>query len=235
MVRGAILDIDGTLVLSNDAQARAWVQAFAEYDVDVSFERVRPLIGMSGDRLLTTVVPGLNDQEGVGRAVSERRKEIFLNRYVEALKPAPGARALVAHMRQSGLRLVIASSAKPDELKALLDAARVADLLTEAIGPDEAPASKPAPDPVAVAVHKSGLQPDEVVMIGDTPYDVDVAHKAGVRVIALRCGGAGDKHLAGADAVYDDPEDLLAQYADSPLGPMPPKGTDSPSARVSPA
>jgi HAD superfamily hydrolase (TIGR01509 family) len=222
MVRGVILDVDGTLVLSNDAHARAWVQAFAEYDYEVPFERVRPLIGAGSDRLLAVVVPGLREDEGDGRAIAERRKEIFLNRYLDTLEPAPGARALVRHMRDSGMRLVVASSAKPDELHPLLESAHVADSLDVAATPDEVNESKPAPDVVSAALRKLGLEPGEVIMIGDTSYDVDSARASGVRTIALRCGGASDDRLAGACAIYDDPEDLLAHYTESPLAQLEP-------------
>ena len=56
------------------------------------------------------------------------------------------------------------------------------------------------------------------VLLGDTPYDIEAAKRAGVAVVAVRCGGWGDADLAGAVAIYDDPRDLLARYEDSPFG-----------------
>lgn len=218
MLRGVILDVDGTLLLSNDVHARAWVQAFAECGYAIPFARVRPLIGMGGDRVIATLVPGLNDQEGDGKAIAERRQEIFLSQYVQTLAPTPGARDLVLRLRDEGLRLVVASSAKRAELDALLKAAQVSDLLTETTTSDEADASKPAPDTVRAALDKIGLAPDETLMLGDTPYNVESAGRAGVGVIAMRCGGWGDAELAGALAIYDDPANLLAHADTSPLG-----------------
>lgn len=218
MVRGVMLDIDGTLLLSNDAHAHAWVAAFAGCGYAVPFARVRPLIGMGGDRVLATLVPGLNDQEGDGKAIASLRQHIFLSQYVHTLAPAPRARELVQRLLREGLRLVVASSAKRGELDALLKAAQVDDLLTEATTSDEADASKPAPDIVRAALDKIGLATDATLMLGDTPYDVESAGRAGVSVIAVRCGGWGDADLAGALAIYDDPADLLAHYDASPLG-----------------
>lgn len=216
-IQGMLLDVDGTLVLSNDAHAQAWAAAFAEYGYDVPFDRVRPLIGMGGDKLLPEVVPGLSDENGDGKAIAERRKTIFKERYAATLKPAPGARELVLALRERGLRLIIASSAQSDELDQLLEAAQVADLIELATTASDAEESKPAPDIVGAALEKSGLRAEQALMLGDTPFDVESATSCGVGVIAVRCGGFSDAQLSGALAIYDDPADLLAQMNDSPL------------------
>ena len=216
-IQGAVLDNDGTLTLSNDAHAHAWVDAFAEQGYDVRFETVRPLLGMGGDKLEPKVVPGLSSDEGVGKTIADRRLAIFLERYASHLQPANGARALVQRMREDGLRLVVASSAKPDELDVLLTQAHVNDLLSARITSADAGETKPAPDIVAVALKKIDLPADQVLMLGDSPYDIEAASKIGVGVIALRCGGFSDDQLSGAVAIYDDPADLLARYDASPL------------------
>lgn len=217
-LRGVILDIDGTLVLSNDAHARAWAQALGEYDYDVAFERVRPLIGMESGRLLAKLAPGLDARQGDGQAITERRKEIFLSRYADAIRPAPGARALVAEMRAAGLKLMVASSATRDELQRLLDVARVAELAQEATTTDDVRGAGSASDAVEAALRRLALPAQDVLMLGDTPYDIELARRSGVGTIALRCGGTPAERLRGALALYDDPADLHARYAESPLG-----------------
>ncbi len=107
-VQGVILDVDGTLILSNDAHA--WVRAFAGFDYEIAFDQVRPLIRMGRDRIIPKLFPGLNKEEGDGKAVSDRRKEIVINHFGPQLQPAPGSRELVQRMQQAGLKLVIASS-----------------------------------------------------------------------------------------------------------------------------
>jgi len=216
-IRGLLLDNDGTLVLSNDAHAEAWQQALAEHGYDVSYDVLRGMLGMGGDKVLPKVVPGLTDKEGVGKEITARRKEIFLERYVTDLQPTPGARALVEHMQARGLKTVVASSAQPDELEILLQRAHVDDLLPERTTMEDAAESKPSPDIVAAALERIGLPAGEVLMLGDTPYDVEAARKVGVGVVALRCGGFDDGQLAGALAIYDDPANLLAHYKTSPL------------------
>ena len=218
-LKGVILDIDGTLVLSNDAHAQAWVEAFAEFGYSIKFEDVRPLIGMGGDQIIPKFAPGLSDKEGKGKEIADRRKELVITQYGPRLSPANGTRELLLKMRSDGLQLIIASSATAQELSVLLQAARVDDLLTqdEATTSSDAEASKPEPDIVQAALSKSAMQPQEVIMLGDTPYDIEAAKKAGVDVIAVRCGGFDDTQLKDAIAIYNDPADLLAQYDCSPL------------------
>ena len=218
-LQGIILDVDGTLVLSNDAHAQAWVDAYAESGYDVPFDKVRSLIGMGGDQLMPKIIPGLTKEEGDGKVISKRRKELIINHYGPTLAATKGAGELISHMQQAGLKLIIASSATSEELKVLLKAAQLDELLkdVEKTSSNDAEASKPAPDIVEVALNKIQLEPSQVVMLGDTPYDIESAKGAEVGVIALRCGGFDDTQLAGALAIYDDPADLLAHYEQSPL------------------
>jgi beta-phosphoglucomutase-like phosphatase (HAD superfamily) len=216
-LEGVILDVDGTLVLSNDAHAQAWVEAFADCGYEIRFETVRPLIGMGGDQIIPKLVPGLNSEEGVGKQISSRRKELVLSKYCPQLVSANGSRELVEKMRADGFHLIVASSASSQELDVLLEIARVKDLLPETTSSNDAESSKPAPDIVEAALNKAHLAPDRTVMLGDTPYDIKSAGQAGVGVIAFRCGGFSDEQLSDAIAIYNDPADLLVHYDQSPL------------------
>lgn len=215
--KGVILDVDGTLVLSNDAHAHAWVEAFAAFGYEVKFEQVRPLIGMGGDQIMPKFAPGA-DESGQGE-ISDRRKELVLNKYMPHLSATNGAREMVQKLQSQGKRLVIATSASSQELSALLKVAKVDDLLSQddATSSSDAENSKPAPDIVEAALDKFEMDSDEIVMLGDTPYDIESANKAGVEVIAVRSGGFNDAQLSGAIAIYDDPADLVANYDSSPL------------------
>ncbi len=215
-IRGVILDVDGTLVDSNDAHARAWMEGMAEHGYDASFETVRPLVGMGGDKLLPKAIQV--DGEGEeGKAIDARRSEIFQTNYLPRLRAFPQVRELLTFMKERGLKLVVASSSKRETLEALLELAGATDLIESSTSTDDADASKPAPDIVGTALGRLGLPKDAVVMLGDTPYDVEAAQRAGVSLIGLRCGGWDDAGLEGAVAVYDDPADLLAHYDASPL------------------
>jgi HAD superfamily hydrolase (TIGR01509 family) len=207
LASGVLLDVDGTLLDSNDAHARSWVEVFRRHALDIGFERVRPLIGEGGDKLLPQLT-AIDAESAEGKALSEERRELFLREYLPALRPTRGARALVERLKAAGLRVVIATSSNGKELGALLRQAGVADHIERATSSDDG-ASKPDPDIVAAALAEGRLAPQEAVMVGDTPYDIAAARRAGVKTIALRCGGWwDDAALAGAVAIYDDPASL---------------------------
>src|SRR5688500_2448381 len=215
-VRGVILDVDGTLVDSNDAHARAWVDAFAEFDYDVPYERARALVGMGGDNLLPEAIQ-IEKDSPEGEKLSKRRSAIFKERYLPTINPFAGTREMVKRMKDEGLEIAIGTSANKDELKPLLEIANVVDLIDSKTSADDAENSKPDPDIIKAALKRLKLPTDEVLMVGDTPYDIEAAARAGVRTIAFRSGGWADSGLAGAVAIYAGPWDLLDRFDTSPL------------------
>jgi HAD superfamily hydrolase (TIGR01509 family) len=217
LLRGVIFDIDGTLVDSNDAHAQSWVDTFADAGYNVPFEVVRPLIGMGADKLLPKTIGVAHDSKE-GKKLVKRRSEIFRQKYLPHLRPLEGSRALVLRVRSEGLKPIVATSAKKEELSSLLKAAEVADLMEEKATSSDADRSKPDPDIVEAAIQESGVPPNQLVMIGDTPYDIEAAAKAKVRTIAFRSGGWADAALKSAVEIYDGPADLLAHYDSSLLG-----------------
>ena len=216
-IRGIIFDVDGTLLDSNDAHARAWAQALSEAGYPTTVERVRPLIGKGSDKLLPEVA-GIDADSREAAAINRRRGEIFQS-YLQSLTACAGARDLLQRLRKDGLTLVIASSADRGELMPLLDRAGVSDLIDPPS--KDADRSKPDPDTVKAALEHARLDPREALMIGDTPYDVEAARRVNVSIIALRCGGWSDGALRGALAIYDDPADLLSHYQTSPIKAVP--------------
>jgi len=217
MARGIIFDVDGTLIDSNDAHAHSWVDALCEYGHDVGFARIRPLIGMGGDKLLPEVI-GVTEDSPEGQAVSGRRADVFRLRHLSELRPFSKARELVERLERDGRKVTVASSATKDDLVALLDRAGLRHLADYAASKDDAERSKPDPDIVQAALGRLALPLADVVMVGDTPYDVEAATRAGIRAIAFRCGGGWtDADFAGSAAIYDGPADLLAYLDESPI------------------
>lgn len=217
MLRAVLLDVDGTLVDSNDAHARAWVDAFAEFGRSVAFERIRPLIGKGGDKLMPEV-SGVDSESAEGKRIDARRSEIFRARYLPKLAAFPRATELLERLRSDGFALVVATSAKKEEMNSLLDICGGSSLVTGRTSSDDAEESKPDGDIVAAALARAKAEPDEALMLGDTPYDIEAARRAGVATVALRSGGWDDAALAGALAIYADASDVLERYAESPFG-----------------
>jgi len=209
VTRAVLFDVDGTLVDSNDGHAHAWVESLAEHGHRISFEQVRPLIGMGGDRVLPILVPGLEESTPEGQAIAKTRMRIFKERYLPQVQPTRGARALLEAVRARGARVVMATSAKESELDGLLARGDLNALVDVASTSDDADASKPAPDIVEAALQKAHVSAHDAVMVGDTKYDVESAHRAKLACVALLCGGNPKETLREADAIYADPQEVI--------------------------
>jgi HAD superfamily hydrolase (TIGR01509 family) len=205
-----LLDVDGTLIDSNAAHAMSWTAALREHGVATNEADVRPLIGMGGDKLLPRIAR-VSEESEAGRQIARRKKELFAAA-LHTLRPTRGARPLVEFLRQRGVTVVVATSADDHEMEALLEQAGVADLVTLRTSKDDASNSKPDPDILRAAMARSDADRETTVMIGDTPYDIEAADRAHIPTLALRCGGHwSDSQLDGAQGIFDDPADLLAE------------------------
>jgi len=210
-----LLDVDGTLLDSNEAHALCWQAVLQRHGFVCSYDEVRPLIGMGADKVLPQLT-GLQENDPLAVRIAKERTELFLKRYLPGLSPTPDARALIEKIIAAGLRPVVATSAG-DELPALLKQAGIDDLIELSATSNDAERSKPDADIMVAALRLANVQAAEAVMIGDTPYDVAAAGKAGVDCIALRCGGWWlDSALAPAH-LYDDPSELLRGWSLSVL------------------
>jgi HAD superfamily hydrolase (TIGR01549 family) len=209
-----IFDVDGTLIDSVDFHAKAWVDALAEFGCDVPFDRVRRQIGKGGDKLLPVFLSKAQI-ERFGDDLETFRGDHFKRKYLSLLRPFAGVRSLFERLIGDGVRIALASSAKPDELETYKQIADVADLLDAATSSKDAKESKPAPDIVQAALRGlDGARKQDVLMIGDTPYDAEAAARAGLRCIGVLCGGFSSSSLTkgGCFAVYRSPSYVLVNY-----------------------
>jgi HAD superfamily hydrolase (TIGR01549 family) len=214
-VNAAIFDVDGTLIDSVDFHAIAWVEAFAEFDVIVPFEKVRRQIGKGGDNLMPVFL-SQKQLQSFGRELDTFRSGHFKRKYLEYLRPFAGVRPLFERLMADGISIALASSAKPDELKVYKKIAQIEDLLDAEISSEDAEKSKPAPDIFHAALRQlPGIAKNRIVVVGDAPYDAEAAEKAGLRSIGLLCGGfpANSLTRGGCSAVYRSPSNLLVNYA----------------------
>ncbi|MGE5538140.1 MAG: HAD family hydrolase [Gemmatimonas sp.] len=218
-MEAAIFDIDGTLVDSVDLHAECWREALAHFGHDVPFERVRSQIGKGGDQLLPVFVPEA-ELELRGKEIERYRGDLFKRSYLPAVRPFPLVRELFARIRSAGLKIVLASSAKGDELGAYKRIASIEDLVDGEVSGDDVEHSKPYPDVFQAALGRAApLAAAEAMAIGDSPYDAEAAGRAGLATIGILAGGfpEADLRRAGCIAVYRSPADLLEQFDRSPL------------------
>ena len=215
-IRGVIWDIDGTLLNSNDAHARAYAEALALEGLHFIPDQIRRKIGEGGDKLLPELT-GIEQGSQLGRRISENKKRIFEEKYFPSLKPFSKAKELLETMRERGLKFAVGTSAGREECERFLKRVGVDHLMDEIISSDDVEESKPDPDIVSESCRRLNLSPKRVLMVGDTPYDIMAASRAGLKTVAFRSGGWADEDLQGALAIYDGAADLLGHLDPSPF------------------
>jgi HAD superfamily hydrolase (TIGR01549 family) len=212
----AILDIDGTLVDSNYQHAIAWYRALRQHGHVLPIWRIHRHIGMGGDQLVASLC-GDEVEEQQGDDIRDAEKALYMA-LIDEVEPLAGARELIVDLQRMGRRIVLASSAKPDEVEHyldLLDARGLADAWTTA---GDVESTKPEPDLVHAALERAGT--DSAVMVGDSTWDCEAAQRAGVQTIAVLTGGFSEQELcdAGAVAVFHSIEELRRRLSQTPLG-----------------
>ena len=218
-IKAIFFDIDGTLIDSNDMHVLAWEEAFADFGEAFDRQVIHDQIGKGTDMLVPTLLPDLDEAEV--EKLGNAQGLIFKAKFLNKAKPFTDAHELLSHAHTLGQQVVLASSASRAELDHYVDRLKASDLINAMTSSDDVEQTKPAPDVFATALGKlTGIGAEEVVVVGDTPYDMQAANKAGIAAIGLRSGKFSDDTLwnAGAIAIYDDAAALLAAYAASPLG-----------------
>lgn len=214
MLKAVIFDMDGTLLDSVDYHAQAWQDAFQDYGHSFDFQAIRKEIGKGGDQLLPVFL-SKDEITGKGKELEEHRGALLKERYLSKFAPFPQVRALFQRLSDDGIKTVLASSSKADELKVYKTITKIEDLVDEDVSSEDAELSKPEPDIFHAALGKlPGIEPHQIVVIGDTPHDARAASKAGLRTIGVLCGGVPESTLrdAGCVAVYGGPAALLEKY-----------------------
>lgn len=218
MLKAVLCDLDGTLVDSNKLHAEAWQRAFQHFGITVSLEDALHQIGKGGDHLLPVFVPK-EHLDRIGKQIEEYRKQLFESEYFSQVKAFPGARELLAKMKEAGLRVAIASSASKDDLKRIKKIANITDLVEEETSSDEAERSKPSPDIFQTTIERIGVSAGEALALGDTPWDIKAARQAGIATVAVTSGGwqEDELHEAGALATYRDVAEIVDHFDGSPF------------------
>jgi HAD superfamily hydrolase (TIGR01509 family) len=210
-----IFDVDGTLIDSNAAHVQSWERAFKKHEYQVSLDRIAVEIGKGGDKLIPSILGqqiDRQDGESLRKAHTAEFTRIANSTHLQTFS---GVAALIAGVRQRGLKVALATSSKKKELEITQKSAGVdwSHLFDVIATGDDAEESKPAPAILEAAIRKLNLCPAECLMVGDTPYDADTARDAGVVCFGVTCGGMNDQRTlraSGMRKVYRDPADIAA-------------------------
>ncbi|WP_216896322.1 HAD family hydrolase [Nocardia alni] len=211
-----LFDVDGTLVDSNYLHARAWHQAFREAGATVPTWRIHRAIGMDGGKLIKTLAGDLDE------AAADRADDLHTQFYLDSageLTLLPGAREILGELHARGLRILLATSAPPDELSLLRELLDSESVLYAVTGGEDVESAKPDPTIVRIALDRAGVPPGRAVFVGDTVWDVRACTAVGVPAIGVLSGGISRAELEAEGAAYvcDDVAQLLRQVADSPV------------------
>ena len=218
MIKAVLCDLDGTLLDTNAFHAEAWQKTLAQFGYNVSFDDLVKQVGKGSDNLLPVFLPK-EKLDPISDKLEEMHANIYHREYLDRVVPFADARTLLERMRQHGLRIAVATSSGKGDLEVLKTILRIHDLVEEDTTASDAKKSKPAPDIFEAALKSLGVAPDEALALGDTPWDVEAAARAGVKTVAVMSGGWTRQQLqnAGAIAVYVDAAELVRKFEDSPF------------------
>jgi HAD superfamily hydrolase (TIGR01509 family) len=215
MPPAAILDIDGTLVDTNYHHSIAWFRAFRQHGIVLPIWKIHTHIGMGGDQLVESLTDKQTDEEK-GDDIRAAEKALYLA-FIQECEPMEGARELIEDLKERDHTVVLASSAKQDEVDHYLDLLDARELADDWTTSADVEATKPEPDLVKAAMEKAGT--DDAVMVGDTPWDIKAAERAGIKTIAVITGGFSRAELeeAGAAVVFESVAELRERLDETPL------------------
>jgi len=215
MPPAAILDIDGTLVDTNYHHALAWFRAFKQHGIVLPIWRIHRHMGMGGDQLIASLC-GDDTEREQGDGIRAAEKVLYFELIADVV-PLLGSRELIEDLKRRGHAVVLASSAKAEEVDHYLDLLDARELADDWTTSADVESTKPRPDLVNVAMEKAGT--DDAVMVGDTTWDVEAAKRAGVPAVTVRTGGFSEAELrdAGAVDVFDSIEELRGALDETPL------------------
>jgi HAD superfamily hydrolase (TIGR01509 family) len=212
-----LFDIDGTLVDSNEQHVNAWAFAFREEGHPQELDDIRAQIGKGGDLLVPELLPDVDDL--IRKRIAKRQGDYFKEMYLDHVRPFEDAAELIGRVHARGRKVVLASSAKRDELEHYVGLLGVKPLITATTSIDDVETSKPEPDIFGAALEKVGVEPSKALVVGDTIYDVDAALRLGIATVGVTSGPFDERQLkeAGAIAVFADVASILRDFDRSPL------------------
>jgi HAD superfamily hydrolase (TIGR01549 family) len=213
-----IFDVDGTLLDTNYLHVLAWSRAFRDHGRQVPMSVIHSLIGMGSDKLLDRLVGGgVPDPSELDESHSRHYRELQ-----PEMRAFEGAAGLLRTIAGRGAAVILGTSAKADELEAMRIVLDAGDTISQVVSSGDAENTKPDPDIFAIALERCGLPTGSVVVVGDTVWDIEAAHRLGLGCVAVETGGIPGRVLsdAGALCVYHDVATLLRELDSSPLRPL---------------
>lgn len=201
---GVIFDMDGVLVLSEEAHWRSWREAAARRGVTLAYETFLSCFGrVNADCVRIMLGDHIAPEEAL-RIADE--KEAAMREIIRHDVPlAPSTRELLDALARDGARLAVGSSAPPENVDLVLDGGGIRSRFAAAVDGSQVKRGKPAPDVFLLAAERIGLPPSACAVIEDAPAGIRAAVAAGMTAIGLTTTHTREQLLeAGADVIYAD-------------------------------
>lgn len=210
-LQGLLLDIDGTLVDSNEQHTRCWLEAFAHFGKQFDYDVIRRQIGKGGDLLVPDVLNAKEMRE-FGDAVKKYRSKLYKEKYLPEVKPFPFVERLFEELRAKKVRMALASSSTEEEVEYYTRLLNAEEFIEGSTSKSDAKFSKPSPEIFEAALDRAGSDPKYTFAVGDSPYDVLAAHRMAMPIVAVLSGGFERELLAKAEFVLRDSGEIPGNF-----------------------
>ena len=203
-IKAVILDFDGTIGDTRGLIVRTMQQTLAEVRLPQrSDDECAAMIGLPLKQTFTCLMP-MDDATG-DLCETTYRRIFFENNRPGAVSPFPGVCDVIRRMHRAGLLVTIASSRFRASLMAFLEEMELVPYVPYVLGAGDVDHAKPAPDMVLKTLADNGLRPEEAIVVGDTVFDIRMAHAAGVKAVGVTYGNGrrGDLERERAEWIID--------------------------------
>lgn len=204
--RGAIFDLDGTLIDTYDAHHSAWRSACAANDIEMTTEMFAWSFGRTNPSIIRRFWADVGRPEPSDaeiEAVAEEKEADFRAELARDFPAMPGVPELLADLRRHGFRIAIGTSAPQGNLDLAVELLGIGDLLDASVCGTEVTHGKPDPEVFMLAARRIGLEPGCCVVVEDAGPGIDAARAGGMGAIGIVSTGRTHAELDHADLVVD--------------------------------
>lgn len=186
MIKGAIFDMDGTLVANSPVHIRAFEIFCDRYGVRGWKEKLGQAFGMGNDDIMRLIMPEEVIREKGLAALGDEKEAVYREIYAPEIEPMPGLVALLGKLRDAGIRCAVGSSGCRANVDFVLEKCDIESFFDAKINGDMVTRCKPDPEIYLTAAAALGVAPADCVIFEDAKAGLEAARRAGAgRIVAL--------------------------------------------------
>ncbi len=200
--KGVIFDLDGTLLDTTQAHILAWIEASKSlgiHEVDEAF--IRQQLGKTSLDIAKEILIHYNKPTNLVERLANLKDTLFIEKYLKESKLIPNVKKMLYSLKNKGIKIAIVSSNPSSVIREVLKHMDILKYVDVIIGQDDVKEPKPSPQPILKAISEMNLRKEEVLVVGDSIYDIIAAKRAGVKVYGVLTGVGSLTELRNAGAV----------------------------------